>query len=386
MYINPLFNSFKVKFIIMDNLFKKLIIKDDEKKKNDKIETVNVFINLESVLMSIQREYVENELLVMDKPKLKEAYIGIISNIINLAAHYRAFFKKHKIFTNIIYYYNDFSISNRKYNNRSFIDEYRKYYHHRFESSKYETINEMIKEGLSFSNTIIDYIQKVYFVSSDRLESSCIPYYYMKENIFPSNMNIIVSKDLYDLQYVNKKCLVIYPFKENSEIITKYNVIDFLKAKYKCENDYQISSQLVPFILAVLGDKKRNLPSTPGIGFKKLYKGIVKLYEEGYIDDDDPTSLKITHIGDFIKEGGSFLHGDIKELILRNYQCIDINRQVSIAHKISLESLKDNLIDMIDKSSLRELNDKYFISNPLELEDLNNYVSDKDRNIFKLVK
>lgn len=381
MYIDPLFNLFKVKFIILDNLFKKLTFKDED--KVGKIETVNIFINLESILMSIHREYVENELLVMDKEKLKTAYVSIISNIINVAAHYRAFFKKHKVFTNIVYYYNDFMVSSRRYNNCSFIGDYREYYIHKFESSKYETLNSLIREGVNFSSQIIDYLQKIYFVSSERLESSCIPYYFIRENIFPSNMNIIVSKDLYDLQYVNKKCLVIYPYKDNSEVITKYNVIDFLKAKYKCDNEYDISPLLITFILSVLGDKKRNLPSTPGIGFKKLYKSIVKLYDQGFIDDNDPTTLRIVHIADFIKEGSSLLHNDNKELILRNYQCIDIDRQINIAHKISLDSLKDNLVDFIDKDSLRQLNDKYFVSYPLDLEDLNNYVPLKDRNIFK---
>ena len=380
MYIDPLFNIYKVKFIILEKLFKKLELKDIDKNKT-KIESVNIFINLESVFMTLHRDYVEEELRSMDKRNLKEAYINIISNIINLSAHYRLFFNKRKVKTNIYYYFNDIDCY-YKYNNCSYVDNYREYYNKKFDTLKFKTLNNLIREGIEFSNTIIDYLQRIYFVSSDRLESSCIPYYFIKENKSPANMNIIISKDLYDLQYVNKKCLIIYPYQDNSEIITKVNVMDFLKEKYKYDNEFELSPLLLPFIIAVLGDKKRGLDKIRGVGFKKLYKGLCKLYKDGFIDDNEPNSLKIENISSLIRDNGGLFQNDIKETIMRNYQCIDLDRQLNIAHKISLENLTDNLIDKIDNISLKEINDKYFHSYPLQLEELNIYNLNKKKNIF----
>lgn len=368
MYIDPIFNSYKVKYILMDKLFKKIKFNDERDKM--KIETVNIFINLESVMMKLHREYIEESLHSLSKNEYKEAYITLISNIINLSAHYRKYFTKYKIKTNIFYFYNEFNNRN-KYYNIPIIDNYRKYYYDKMTGSKYNLINELFREGIKFSNTIIDYIQKVYFLSSDSVESSCIPLYIVKENIFPSNMNIIVSNDMYDMQYVNHNFLLIYPYKEESVILGKHNLFEFLKRKYDYENTDELSPLLINFFISVMGDKKRNLEKIKGMGFKKIYKGLVKLYKKGFIDIYVPSTLKIHQLLPLIKTTNGIFDTEYQELIAANYQCIDIERQLKIAHKTSLDVILDNIIDKIDSRSLKELNDKIFDGHPLELEELN---------------
>lgn len=368
MYIDPIFNSYKVKYVLMDKLFKKLKFNDERDKM--KIDTVNIFINLESVMLKMHREYIEDSLHSLNKEEYKETYLAIISNIINLAAHYRKYFSKYKIKTNIFYYYNEFN-TRTKYYNLPIIPNYRKYYYDKMTGSKYSLINELFREGIKFANTIIDYIQQVYFLSSDSVESSCIPLYVVNENIFPSNMNIIVSNDIYDMQYVNHNFVLIYPYKEESVILNKQNLLDFLKRKYECDIVDELSPLLINFFISVMGDKKRNLDKIKGIGFKKLYKELIKLYKKGFIDIYVPSTLKIHQLLPLIKSRDGIFDTEYQELVASNYQCIDIERQIKIAHKTSLSIILDNIIDKIDTRSLKDLNDRIFDGHPLELEELN---------------
>ena len=374
---NPLFNRFKVKYIMLDSLFKRLKYKSDSK-----IETVNIYINLESILMPLFRDDIEALLESLDKKQLKVHYSSLIANMINVAAHYRGFFLRYKINTNIFYYYNNIEEFG-KYNNCAFIPEYREKYYDKFNNPERHIMGELIKEGLVLANTFINYLPDVFFVSSSRIESSCIPLYLMRENKFPCNMNILVSKDMYDLQYINYNTLIIYPWQDNSYIISKNNLFEFLKHKYDMDNSDEMPTLLYPFFLCVLGDKKRNLYKIRGIGFKKLFKEINKLFIKGYIDYNDKTTLRVENLANFIKSDNNGRELDYKEKILTNNQCINLDRQLKIAYKASLLELNENLINNSDDKSLKEINDKFFIETPIELEDL---VKIKKKSVFDKLK
>ena len=79
--IDIIFNLFKVRYICMTELFKKLELKN--------VNTVNFFINLESVYKGLHRDSFEQLLSTCTKDEINNNYKCFISNIINLAAHYR---------------------------------------------------------------------------------------------------------------------------------------------------------------------------------------------------------------------------------------------------------------------------------------------------------
>ena len=58
-------------------------------------------------------------------------------------------------------------------------------------------------------------------VGTDSVESSLVPMIIHMENKHPANVNIIVSKDAYDLQYTNYNFLVISKFKNEPVLLTK---------------------------------------------------------------------------------------------------------------------------------------------------------------------
>lgn len=369
-----LFNLFKVRFVYLDNLFHKINI-------DKKVSTVNLYINLESVLDTLHRGNIEDTLRNMNKVEYQDAHVNFVSNIINLAAHYRLFFKKNHVRTNIIFFYND--IDNfYKLNNSVYVPGYRSKYSELYFDTRYNALNSIIKSSLPYATTIINYIDSIYMLHSNRLESSVIPYLLEEQNCLRSNMSIILTKDKYDLQYVNKNFLVIYPYKDQSQIITKQNIIDFIKIKEDIDPDtLAISPLLINFIYAVIGDKKRNLYKIKGFGVKKIYKNLVTLYENGYISDLEPESLTLESIAQFIKSKNGFVDTDLKDRIMKNYFVTDLDRQLNISNDAFNTEIIHQMTNELDNTNLKKINNTVFGNHPLQLMELNNY-SNSHTSIF----
>ena len=361
------FNSFKVKYIYLNQLF------NNETFKN--IQSVNLYINLESVIHTFHQPKYEEVLTTCTKVEISNYYKSFISNIINLAAHYRFYFTKAKIESTIIFYYNIFD-DYKMLNNTIYNPDYRKYYYNSYNNDKFSLMNGIITEGIAYAKTIADYIDRVYILSSDKIESSLIPFIIKDNKKIKSNLNIILSKDLYDLQYANHNFLVLYPDKEESCIIYKNNLMKFLRYYFNMDEEkvkIDINPKLITFILSVLGDKKRNLKKITGVGFKKIYKGLEKLYLKDFIEDSDPTSLSIEHLGELIKTNNGFYDIDIKRTIGNNYFSIDLDRQNNILHSYMIDEILADAVNKADNNGLKKLNDKVFSDYPMQLVELNNY-------------
>ena len=103
--MDPLFNMFKIRFTILDNI----ISSNNDIKPDDKI---NVFINVESILKLFMNIKMEEYLRVSNEERVLE----FISNLINLAAHYRLYFSKNKLYSRV--YLIMPNILSERFNNR----------------------------------------------------------------------------------------------------------------------------------------------------------------------------------------------------------------------------------------------------------------------------
>ena len=357
----------------MNSLFEKLDLQ--------KVKSVSLYINLESVLGNLLRENFEDLLKTNTKQELMDSSKSLIANIINLAAHYRAYFTRSKVFSNIVFFYNDFDAS-KLYNNSIYVKNYRSNYFKNYHNDNLDLVIDMIISSIKIASGIIDFLDCIYIVSSDTIESSAIPYYIHKDSKLKADLNLILSKDKYDFQYVNHDFMILYPDKEESLILHKKNIIPYLRFKNNYDDKYkvEINPKLLPFIHSVLGDKKRSLPKVTGIGFKKLYKAIEKLYLNEYIFDEDPNTLSIEHLAELIKTNNGLYDLDIRDIITHNYFCIDLDRQINIASKPSYDLIMDRVINRFDNNGLKRLNDHTFSDYPLYLIELNNYTKD---TVFK---
>lgn len=368
------FNMFKVKYLTLNNLFRKF--------NNLNISSVNLFINLESVIGPMYRESYEETLSTCTKNEFDDNNKCFISNVINLAAHYRAYFTKCRLPSNIIFYITDTFADPRLLVNRINNPKYRKYFFDKYVyDDKFMRINEIMNNGVSYAKTISDYIDRVFILTSSTVEASVIPYLVKDEKVLKSDINFFLTKDKYDLQYVNYNGIIIWPDKDESIILTKKNVMKFLRFKNDMDEAnlrYEINPKLLSFMMAVLGNKKRNIEKIKGIGFKKLYKSLENLYLKDYIDDEIPSSLNYESLNELIKEKQGFLPIDIREKIGFNYMTIDIERQAKIVQGSEIALIKDQLVNKFDNGSIKKLNDKIFCDYPIQLQELRNY----DKNSF----
>lgn len=373
--IDIAFNMFKVKYLTLNNLFKKFDM--------SKMKSVNLFINLESVIGPIYRESFEETLSTCTKSEFDDNSKCFISNIINLAAHYRAYFTRCRLVSNIIFYITDTYSDPRLLTNRINNPKYRKYFFDKYVyDDKFRRINDIMNNAVSYANTIADYIDRVFIVYSSTVEASTIPFILKDDSKLKANLNLFLTKDKYDLQYVNHKGIIIWPDKEESVILSRRNVMSFLR--YKNDMDeadvrVNISPRLIPFMIAVLGNKKRNIEKIKGIGFKKLYKSIENLYLNGYIDDDIPSSLNYESLNELIKDKQGFMPLAIKDKIGYNYMTTDVERQAKLVQGSEVVLIKDMIINKFDNGNIKRLNDKIFNDYPIQLQELRNY----DKDLFK---
>ena len=374
-------SSFKCKYMYMDKLFNGRL--EAKKNKSRLVDTVNIYINFESLCNTIRNKGVEKKLEVLEKKDSKLVYRQMISNFINVAAHYRKYFNRHKVKTNIIFYYNEIGEEYEDYNNSPLYEDYREHFFNSLHSLDRFNVNNMILDAIPFMHIITEYIEDVYFIGSKHVESSLIPFIFMMEGYLPCNMNIIVSKDVYDLQYCNYNCLVISRYASEPVLLTKRNVMKFLCYKNDMnveEMDRFIHPKLITFILACIGDKKRSVYPIRGLGFKTVYKQLLGLYDAGYIFDDDPDTMKINSLMHVLNKNESKLvkAESLASMIISQYQVMDLESQYRVVNDTQKKLLTDQMVDKTDVGALMDINSRYFEDFPLMLMELNQYNKNHD--------
>lgn len=365
-------NAFKIKYNYLDKLFNGKL--DDSKCK---IDTANIFINFESLYYSMRTTSMEKKISTLTKKELKAIYRQSISAFINVAAHYRAYFTRHKIKTNIVYFCNAIPDEYGGYNNSALCETYRDHFTGSLFANNRINCNNWAREIIPLFQTISEYIENVYVVSCNKkVESSMIPMVIDIDTALPANLNIVITKDMYDFQYVNLDWLVISKHGTEPVLLTKKNVIKYLCWKNDIEEeDTIVSSKLLPFIIACLGDRKRSIPKLRGVGFKAVYNSLKKLYESGFIFNEDETTLDISNLISVLNDK-TIIHSkntEMGSLIMSNYKVIDLSSQYRILNKAQKNKILEQLSDKTDLDALVEVSEKYFSDYPLMLLELVQY-------------
>lgn len=346
--MDVIFNLFKVKYTKLDELIMRHCkeIGPDSK--------VNVFINLEPVLKKLVAANIDEYL----KVKTEEKSFELISNIINLAAHYRLFFTKNKLYSKIYLYLNYPFKTN--YKNRLINPDYRKNYQHKYtRDTKTLVLSNSLENVLPFVKIILEYIEGVYLIESDYIESALVPLIVTKQ--YPSNaLNFIVTTDKYEYQYVNKGFYIIRPKQDDSYIVSRGNLIEMLKLEEKVITDKTVKPDLYPFILSLLGDKYRNIEKIKRVGLSSILKMINTAIENNIIGKE-VTNINI--LSNIVKE-------EYRGMILSNYYCIDLDTQYNLLNYKDLYQITSQIVDKFDNIALKKINDQYFNNYPIYLLEL----------------
>ena len=373
--IDGVLNGFKCKYLYLDKLFNGKLDATDKKGERP-VKNVCIYINLESVYNSFRSVKTEKRLNKMTEKEIKIVYRQVISNIINIAAHYRKYFSRHKIKTYIFYYYNEITDEYHDYNNTATCPGYREHFFDSLHDMNRMSVNGIVEEMLPFLKIITEYIEGVYTIEVKHVESSIVPFYFFMENPNQTNMNIIISKDIYDLQYTNYNSLVISRAGSEPVLITKRNVMKYLAWKFDMKMEKPLHPKLLPFILSCIGDKKRSIEKIPGrMGFKTVVRELWKLYDEGYIYDSDTDTMSIQNLLHVLNKG-EYKLVKVESLasdIMSNFKAIDFEEQYRMISKHQKTLIQRQLVDKTDPGALQDINERYFEDFPIQVMELNQY-------------
>lgn len=344
--IDPIFNMFKTKFAVMD----KLKLLDLTASRAD------IYINLESIFKVLMTPRVNNYLMATSENE-NQFKINLMSNIVNLAQHYRLYCAKYKKDSRVFLYWN---YPKSDYKNAECIPGYREYYNHKmFKNEGCEYISRNLVACHNFMTKLFHYINQVYLINGGVIDSSVIPYL-VEENIYCSRdtddvQRIIVSNTKYDFQYVSYGFTILETNKDDSCIITQDNVIDILKSRMSIKNDMTIPHNLIPFTISLLGDRYRNIPKLSGVGLGTIIKMVNAALEKVLITEQTQDIDMLSKI----------IGDKYREQFIKNYLCTYIPRQYDELSLLEIREIEKQIVDKFDDNALELINEKYFRTAPL---------------------
>lgn len=297
----------------------------------------------------------------------KDAPKQLVSNIINLIAHYRYWAVKNNFDVKV---FAIFTSTIRSFKNNIFIPQYREHFKRINEISHASCyfINNAIQIALPILPILSKYIPDVYIIDSKYLEPSMIPLF-IAEELSTMDWNILVSRDPYDLQYAYRnKWSLLTPKGENSKVINQYglwNYINYKEKVFKEDKDLHYPYELFIISKATVGDKYRSIPRLKKIGWKTLFNYLDKIMEEN--ESDNIITLK-TKLIEKIKGKSNLTNEEIND----NLNSVNIELQKEVLLELDKTLISSQIIDIPDYNNLQEMNRVQFMKYPLNLKFLCN--------------
>lgn len=335
--IEPIINFQKIRYEKLNELLSGKNIKHRKR--------FNIFINMETILDYFYREDIISG---MNSLKSKENII-LVAEFMNLISHYRHYFwSRYGSKTRFFMYHLNKKVTKSKEGYMS--DRLNRYSNDNIHTGM---MNDIFKSNINMIENICMYIPKVYFIKSNGLEPSLIPYYIIDKYSKDNDYNIVISRDYYDYQITDfNNTYMLTAAGGRSKIYDNNDAID--KKVDGAKRDYGLISWHIPFILALTGDKKRNIERVDKITPKKACKLISKC------DKFNFTGLQY-ELNKLV---------DDKELFNYNLSLTCLDYQNKNINRIDEELICKNLIDMYDTNTLVDLNSIYFTNNNIHLEEL----------------
>lgn len=344
------FNAYKCKYESMTQWIQPHI-------RSRTVRSVRFFINLDDFFHTLFKPATNNEFEACGNTASKQ----FLSNVFNLIAHYRWWAIKSRFEVEVYAYYSD----SDSYHNGIYLDEYRKKASDYLIENKYFYVKEAIKDSLDMIKAISDYIPKVYVINTLHIEPSIIPGYITKTK--PDvDLNILISRDIYDLQYAYRdKWVFISPKGDNSSFVHRDNMWEYINYKEKIfseKRDVHYPYKMLILARAIVGDKYRNIPRLRSIGWKTLFKYLDKIQED--MNDNSYIVLEM-RLRDLLK--GKLVE---ESKLQKNINCIDIDFQVNTMTEIDKTIIDRQIVDIEDFENLKMLNKMKLSSYPLNLKFL----------------
>lgn len=351
------FNILKMKYADYDeSLTSKNLLNQYDK--------INVFINLETVFKNISMiQDLEKKIVIQ-----RDFDVLMVSNILNLVAHYKRFFVNNTFDTRVYIYNTD--LDSDEFNQYKYNEDFRSYYLTKYNANpKFVLLSERLKNSiLPDVRTYCEFIPGVYYVSAKNIEGSLVPYIIGMSD--KSRKNIIIGGELYDTQYsIIPNFINHYIHKSFNVNTVNSDLLGYIKDISKKDNEDLISLlntynsySTYCALMSVLGDKARSIDSISGYGVSTLQK-CIDVGKMQNIIQDGTTSPELI--------GNIFHDGEIKKDFVNNYYCSSIlNMYDELTEAEKKFILNQITIDRDDKNSFASLNRTKFYNHNLILEGL----------------
>ena len=350
------FNILKLRYSVYDEELTKLNFLNPH-------DRINLFRNMESVFNNLSM-ILDLEKKIVIQREFEEI---MISNIINLIAHYKRFFVSNGLDTRVYIYNTD--LKSKEFNQVKYNEDFRSYYLLKYNNNpKFVLLTDRLKANiLPQVKTYCDFIPNVYYISSTNIEGSLIPY--IISELDKNRKNLIIGSDFYETQYSLINNFINHHI---SSTIGQRNVFGDIKGCIKKilkkDEDYS-DSYLDIFnnygmyctLLSVLGNKGRSIDSIIGYGLKTLYKSISSKIASSTITSASTNPVIISEIFD---------DEDDREEFINNFYCSSIIPMYKELTPAQISSVSNQITDRIDVNALQALNKTKFYNHPFILEGL----------------
>lgn len=257
-------------------------------KDNDN-ETINLYIDLHDILKPLYSPLLVNEFVnIRTSTKM-----NIISEIINIAAHYRHFFfSRYGKFTTIIMYYS----SKEDTYFKTIDSEYKsEFYDKRLigNNPEYHILNRVIKDCLSLVKEYFNYIPHVYLIDTGVVDPRMLPCM-IKNSFTYEDTNGLINPNDFSILFSNNKTSLIDLLSNNDAIIFKHD-----RSKRYFINKHQMYEELgldntiglpeyfIKYIMSIAGDKSYSIKNVDKMKEKKAFKYLCDKFTTGKTSLDD---------------------------------------------------------------------------------------------------
>lgn len=352
----------------------------DDKKINLSSLLLSYFIKYERMLQMVEYSLGDASCNVIDvyidlydilKPIYTTAVFAnskflIVSSMINLAAHIREYFRsRHRLYTRIYLVYGASIATQHKLFHPTFGDDAFR------QTVNYEKNHSFIQSQLQLLQILCGYIPDVYYIKRDADFSM-----FVYDNIIKNDPNIPViiltkSKYVYQIPAILPHVKIFRPKKhlgvDSSYVVSAPYVFGTLYSKISNEQTLSYLSRINPALcsamMSITGLPSYGINSVMNVttASKNIYSAIVNNQIVNDYNSD------INHLYNNLPE----LQKKIDAVSFANrFKAIDLIYQHRIYNSTSEARDITWYINLDDPQTIKEINNKYFIDDPLDLNSL----------------
>lgn len=325
-----------------------------EKELSDcKDKVINVYIDVYQMLLPIYRFYqVFNPLC-------------ITSCVINMAIHYRNFFRKYGIYTNIFLVYSPTMSAN---NTRFYTN-----YNHKNSTNirNNKTVSDMVSTNLGLLETIVPYLPDIFF-KIGTVETSVIIYDIISKfaNKGFSPLSVVVSNSQYAFQIpaINDKCYLFYKKRDRDGVDMSYsvnhvNALELFIAETRKVHipGLKLDPSWLSGFMTLSGLPKRDVRAL--MNYKTALE-VLNTIKNAYNMMAPDVLYETINIA---REGKDLI--SITELA-NTFNCIDLSYQVAMYNMMPESQETSFLRQLENPEELIHINERYFKDNPMLLDKL----------------